>query len=55
MDNIINAINELRQKLIIQETNIDIAVIKMLEGYLNDAVSDMRLAKRLVNDYKIEL
>lgn len=55
MDNIINAINELRQKLLIKQTEADTAILYRLEDYLKEAQYYMRLAKRTVDEHKIEL
>ena len=55
MDNIINAINELRQKLMFSKTDTDISTLYRLEGYLRDAEYYMKQAKRTVDEYKIEL
>jgi hypothetical protein len=55
MDTIINAINELRTKLIISKPSIDYRVAYDIDTSLKEAAFSMECAKKTIEEHKIEM
>lgn len=55
MDPILDAINDLRIKLLSTKTETDFVIVRRLDRYLDEAANYINLAKYLAAEHKIEL